>query len=136
MKSQKVLIFVTAQPHCEAIINEGKKLAEKLCTEFEVVTVQPKRAEAETRSRDMKTLVKLAKNTGTAIKIIYSNQPLNSLVLHADNVKPIHIFTGEQAENSKFVSSLSVFCNAPITMVSKNNKFTLNPALFSPSPLT
>lgn len=127
-----ILICITAQPNCERIITEGKKLAARLHKDYEVVTVQPKQCEAEKRASDMVILQKLAKDTSSPIKVIYSNNPLTSLITYADKADPIHIFTGEQATDSVFVSQLSLLCDAPVTMVAKEGTITMTPEFYAP----
>lgn len=127
-----ILICITAQPNCERIITEGKKLAARLHKDYEVVTVQPKHCEAEKRAADMVILQELAKDTSSPIKVIYSNNPLISLISYADNADPIHIFTGEQATDSVFVAQLSLLCDAPVTMVTKEGSITMTPEFYEP----
>lgn len=127
-----ILICITAQPNCERIINEGKKLAQRLHKDYEIVTVQPKQCEAKKRANDMVILEKLARDTDSPIKVIYSNNPLTSLISYAESVDPIHIFTGEQATDSAFVSQLALLCEAPVTMVAKDGSITMTPEFYYP----
>lgn len=127
-----ILICITAQPNCERIIGEGKKLAQRLHKDYEIVTVQPKQCEAKKRANDMVILEKLATDTDSPIKVIYSNNPLTSLISYAESVDPIHIFTGEQAADSAFVSHLSLLCEAPVTMVAKDGLITMTPDFYYP----
>ena len=51
-----VLIFITAQESCKLIIEKGQEMARQLGTVALVFSAQPKKAEAEVRSHDMKIL--------------------------------------------------------------------------------
>ncbi|MEG1886497.1 MAG: hypothetical protein RR177_00060 [Oscillospiraceae bacterium] len=120
-----VMACITAQASCEKIIEEAKKMSKRLATKVEVVTVQPRRMEAHKRARDMLQLEKLAKTTNTPITIIYSEHPVDSLASYAAKQDPIHIFTGQQSENSSFVGKLSVMCDCPVSMVTADSFFTI-----------
>lgn len=124
-KSNPVMACITAQESCEKIILKAKELANHLNTVLEVVTVQPKRMEATKRAREMKCLEYLSKKTDSSITVIYSEHPLDSLATHAASMNPIHIFTGQQSEESAFVGKLSSLCDAPISMVTCDTVFTL-----------
>ena len=118
-RNRRVLVCITAQDSCVDIINEGKKLAEKLNAVTEVVTVQPKKMSAVKRAETMKCLQELSKITDCPISIIYSDNVIKSLASYIEKAEPTHIFTGQQAENSELVFQLSLISNVPISMVSR-----------------
>lgn len=118
-RNGRVLVCITAQDSCVDIINEGKKLAEKLNAVTEVVTVQPKKMSAVKRAETMKCLQELSKITDCPISIIYSDNVIKSLASYIEKAEPTHIFTGQQAENSELVFQLSLISNVPISMVSR-----------------
>lgn len=126
-KNNMVLICVTAQDSCIEVINKGKETAERLNAIAEIVTVQPKKMEAEKRAETMRCLQSLSKLTDCPITIIYSDNALNSLASYINKNEPIHIFTGQQGIESEFIVKLSLLCDSPITMVSKEREvYTLS----------
>lgn len=125
-KNNSILVCVTAQDSCIDIINKGKEFAEKYNAVVEIVTIQPKKTDAEKRAEDMKCLQSLSKLTECPITIIYSDNVLHSLASYISKVSPKHIFTGQQGIESEFVMQLSMMCDAPISMISKDaTVFTL-----------
>ncbi|MDD4700067.1 MAG: hypothetical protein PHV07_07405 [Oscillospiraceae bacterium] len=126
-KTNPVMACITAQESCERIIVKAKELANHLNTALEVVSVQPKRMEATKRAREMKCLEYLSKKTDCAITVIYSEHPLDSLATHAASMDPVHIFTGQQSNESAFVGKLSVLCDTPISMITSETVFTIPP---------
>ncbi len=122
-----VMVFITPQASCRQIIHKGAELANRLHSRLMVVTAQPKKADAQCRAADMRCLELLAKATQTEIQILYTDDPLRSLVRFAKKHRPIHIFTGQQSNGSSFVSKLAVLCNAPVTTVSAGALYTLPP---------
>ncbi len=117
--NKKVLVCITAQDSCIELINKGKELSKRLNLGLEVVTVQPIKMNAIKRSETMKCLNSLSKATDCPITILYSDNVLKSLSQYINKVSPIHIFTGQQGINSEFVVQLSLMCEAPISVVTK-----------------
>lgn len=127
--SKVIMACITAQDSCGLIIESAAAMAAKIGARVEVVTAQPKQMDAQSRARDMRCLDRLSKTTGQYITVIYSEDPLRSLVNYAEKQEPMHIFTGKQNEKSDFVVRLSVLTGAPITMVAGGLVCTLPPIL-------
>lgn len=128
-KNDLILVCVTAQDSCIEIINKGKEFAEKYGAVLEVVTIQPKKMDAQRRAEDMKCLQSLSKITECQITIIYSDNVLHSLSSYINKMEPMHILTGQQGIESEFVIKLSMLCDAPISMITKDSTvFTLTNA--------
>ena len=127
--SKLIIACITAQDSCLSIIESAIDMADNIGAELEVVTAQPKNMEADSRAEDMKCLDRLSKKTGHEITVIYSDNPLISLVNYTKKKKPIHIFTGQQDEKSDFVIRLSVLTGAPITMSANGLVCTVPPML-------
>ena len=128
-QQKTVMACITAQESCRLIIENAKAMAKHIDANVEVVTAQPKQMEAFRRAEDMRCLDQLSKETGRYITVIYSDNPLISLVNYAQRQNPLHIFTGKQDEESDFVMRLSVLTGAPITMVANGLVCTLPPML-------
>ncbi len=125
MMNKPILACITAQPHCAKIIGDAKMMAERLQTELIVATVQPIKATAEERANSFKALKQLSLECGVDIVIRYSNTPAESLAKQARECEPIHIFMGE---NNGFINRfISLYSEAPISVVSQNMVFTLPP---------
>ena len=124
-ETQSVMCCITAQASCLAILLKGKELAEKIGCPVKAVTVQPSRAEAKRRSEDMICLDELTRKSGVEIDILYSDSPLLALAEYAEQVLPLHIFTGKQADRSSFVMKLAEYCKLPVSMVCGENVITV-----------
>lgn len=127
--SKVIMACITAQDSCRLIIESAATMAAQIGARVEVVTAQPKHMEAQRRAQDMRCLDRLSKATGQYITVVYSENPLTSLVNYAQKQEPMHIFTGKQDEKSDFVVRLSVLTGAPITMVANGLVCTLPPML-------
>lgn len=130
MNGKLIMACITAQPSCKRIIENAAEMADRYGAKLCVVTAQPKKQNAKLRARDMRCLDDLSHQTGREITVIYSDDPLISLVNYAKNSDPLHIFTGQQDEKSDFVMRLSVLTGAPVTMVSENGMvYTFPPVM-------
>lgn len=127
--SKTIMACITAQDSCGLIIESAAAMAAHTGASVKVVTAQPKRMEAHRRAADMRCLDRLSKQTGQYITVIYSDNPLLSLVNYAQKQEPLHIFTGKQDEKSDFVVRLSVLTGAPVTMIANSLVCTLPPML-------
>lgn len=118
MKENKILVLITAQESCKRIIDIANEYADRLAADVDVLTVQPVKADAKRRSKDMICLTGLSRKTHRAIRIIYSDQPLRAIISEAEKLEPIHIFVGQGSEKSSFLTGLRLApINAPISVV-------------------
>ena len=118
-----ILACITAQPHCERIVNTAKKLALSLSTDLYVVTVLPIKETAQERAMKLKCLKEISENMDVDIIIRYSDNPVTSVAAQAKLCQPLHIFIGE---DNGFLNTLFLEYNkAPISVVSKNIVFTI-----------
>lgn len=111
--TRKIFALITAQESCKRIIKIAREQARLLSSEVEVITVQPLKAEAKIRSRDMICLTKIAKETDSEIRIIYSDNPLNAIISEAEKNNPCHIFVGQGGEHSCFINRLRLSIPVP-----------------------
>ncbi len=122
-----VMACITPQAGCERIIEAAKELAGRMGTKVTVVTIQPKKAAAGKRSKDMKLLCSLAQRTGIEISVRYSDNAVKSVAAAAKEFHAVHIFTGMPAGESDFVGKLSVYTgDTPISVVAGGVYCTLN----------
>lgn len=113
-----ILACITAQSACQKIIQTGLDMARHLDTSLQVVTVQPKKMEAEQRAEAMKCLYQLSKDTGCEITIYYSDKPAARLAQHALENGVMHIITGAADGVNDFVSQVSILTGSiPVSMV-------------------
>lgn len=129
---RKIFALITAQKSCLRIINIAKDKAKQLNSELKVLTVQPIKADAKTRSMDMICLTELSKESETDISIIYSDNPLKSIINEMWRENPFHIYVGQGSEKSAFLSGLRIaLTNAPISVIGTNDiVYTLPPILY------
>ena len=122
-----VLVCVTPQMACEQAIETAKELATKMSKNIAVITVQPKKAAADKRSKDIKTLTELASKTGIPISVHYSDNPAESVAAAAKDLGAVHIFTGAPGKTD-FIAKLSAFCHdIPISIVVGKASYTVCP---------
>lgn len=127
---RSILVCVTAQSACRRIIETGKEMARHLGTGVQVVTVQPKKMQAEQRAQAMKALYQLSKDTDAEITIYYSDNPAARLAQHALEQNAMHIITGAADGVNDFVSQVSVLTgNIPVSMVGDGIVCTLPAAM-------
>ena len=116
MHGKPIMACITAQPHCEEIVNSALKLSKQLEVPLEVVTVLPIKDSATGRATSLKCLKKISEECNVKITIIYSDNPAVSLAKEAAELKPLHIFIGE---DSGFLTSFRrLYKSSPISMVS------------------
>ncbi len=123
MSDRPVLACITAQPHCTGIVNAAKRLAEQLECELVVVTVQPQKADAESRAESVKCLKKISNECDVDIIIRYSDNPAASIATQAAECDPVHIFMGE--DNGFLCEFSKLYGVAPISIVADNVLFTI-----------
>lgn len=127
---QKILALITAQESCKRIIDIAKEYAAHLSADVEVLTVQPVKADAADRSKDMICLTELSKVTGCEIKIVYSDKPLKVIVSECEKQLPIHIFIGQGDDRSSFLSKLRMApIGSPISVVGADSIIYTLPAM-------
>ena len=129
MNTAYILAAVTPQLECERIIEAARELAEKMSAELLVVTIQPKKATAQKRSQDIKTLTALSERACVPITVRYSDMPAFSVATAANEQNTLHIFTGSPG-NTDFINLLSALCeNIPISVVVGRSAFTASPTI-------
>ncbi len=117
MSNKSVLACITPQAHCKEIIHTAKQMANRLSAEILVVTVLPTKETAENRSKGIKVLKQLSEECNVEISLIYSDTPAISIAALAENIKPIHMFMGE---DNGFLSNIrNLYGFSPISIVSK-----------------
>lgn len=117
-----VLALITAQYSCERIINFAKEQAQHLSMNFIALTVQPTKADAKKRAEDMICLTNLSKKCGCDIRIVYSNNPLKSIISETGKISPAHIYIGQGSEKSQFLTNLRLApIGAPISVIGADN---------------
>ena len=123
--TRSIMCCITAQESCLTILEKAKEMADKIGCPVKAISVQPVKQEAARRSADMICLNSLSKKSGVEIDIVYSDNPLLALVDYSEEVLPIHIYTGKQAENGSFVMTLAKYCKLPVSMVYGGQVFTV-----------
>lgn len=116
--TRKIFALITAQESCKRIINVAKEQARLLSADVDVITVQPIKADAKSRSKDMICLTEMSKSTESEIRIIYSDNPLKAIISEAKKANPYHIYVGQGSENSSFLNKLRIaLVSVPISVV-------------------
>lgn len=118
-----ILACITPQPHCANIITAAKTMAERLNCKLFVLTALPLKEQAESRAENLKILKSISDSCDVDIIIRYSDKPEIGLSLQAKELKPLHIFIGE--DNGFLNKFLAHYNEAPVSVVSKNVVFTV-----------
>lgn len=120
MKKGPVLVCVTAQSSCEALIEKGRITAEKLGTALETVSVQSVDMTAEERAAVLNTLYSISKKASADIVVYYNDDPAQTAAQHARRTHACHIVTGKPCGGA-FVRDLRLLLpDVPISSADEN----------------
>lgn len=118
-----ILACITPQLHCKNIISAAQLMAQGLGATLCVVTVLPIKEKAKARAEKLKTLKSISDECKVDIMIRYSDNPEVSIAAQAKQIKPLHVFMGE--DNGFLTKFLSHYNQAPVSIVSKQVIFTV-----------
>ena len=111
------MALITAQNSCARILQIAKDYAAHLGCPLDVVTVQPLKAEAHQRSKDMICLTALAKEQQVNIRIVYSENPAKAVIAEVQKNRPVHVFIGQSGEKSVVNEHLFAPFETPVSVV-------------------
>ena len=118
--NQKIAVAcITAQPHCERIINAAKTAAGS-CERVVALTIRSNNLDPERKADEDACLKMLSEKTGVTIKEIFDEAPLLSLVNLIEQLSPFSVFTGKPGQGSNFVGQLALLCNTVVSVVSED----------------
>lgn len=124
-----VLALITAQSNCARIIKTAKEYADRFGCALDVLTVQPLKADAKQRSKDMLCLTALAKEQKVNIRIAYSNKPVHAIAAEVKQSAPVHVFIGQSGEKATVNEHLFAPFGLPVSVVGTNGVIYTLPAL-------
>lgn len=123
MSPQPILAYITPQMIGVRIIDCAMKLSNMLGSELIVVTVLPGKADAATRSDDVKCLKMISDICGVDITVRYSDRAAESLISQITESCPSHIFVGE---GCSLLPKIKALCPpVPISVVTNKTVFTV-----------
>lgn len=103
---RQVLVFVTDQFCCEALIHRGHQLALKNHTSLAVVSIQPKSRPAKGNAQALRYLRQVSKGYRTDMAICYHDDPIACACAYVDRADPLVIVTGAP-RGSRFTQALA-----------------------------
>lgn len=99
-----VMVCVTEQTRCENLIRAGRKLADELQTELEVLNIQPTRNAFKARSGELQYLFDVVKANGAGMTVYYNDDAALIAAGHIRKCNAVSVVTGLPAQNgSRFV---------------------------------
>lgn len=123
-----VLALITAQSSCARIIKTAKEYAERLNSPLEILTIQPIKAEAAQRSKDMICLTTLAKEHKVNIRIAYSDKPVQAILTEVQQYHPMHVFIGQSGAKATVNEHLFAPLGLTVSVVGTNGVIYSLPA--------
>lgn len=99
-----VLVCVTEQSRCEHLIRSGRRLADEMGVELEVLNIQPVRNAFRARSDELQYLYNTVKANGAGMTVYYNDDAALIAAGHIRKCNAVAVVTGLPASNgSNFV---------------------------------
>ncbi len=105
-----VMVCITEQTRCENLIRAGRRLADDLGVELEVLNIQPVRNAFKARSDELQYLFNTVKANGAGMTVYYNDDAALIAAGHIRKCNAVSIVTGLPATNgSNFVEMVRTF---------------------------
>lgn len=99
-----VMVCITEQTRCENLIRAGRRLADDLGVELEVLNIQPVRNAFKARSDELQYLFNTVKANGAGMTVYYNDDAALIAAGHIRKCNAVSVVTGLPAANgSNFV---------------------------------
>lgn len=117
----KTVVLVTNQFQCERLIKAGRSFADVSHTELLVLNVQSN--EYPPNPEAIQHLFNISSNNNATMNVMYSNNPLKTIVKYIKNNKTISVVTGKPSTDNSIVHQLCRKCpHIRFITVSENNE--------------
>lgn len=126
-----VMVCVTAQTRCENLIISGRKLADEIGAELEVLNIQPMRGAMHTQPEELQYLYNIVKANGAGMTVYYNDEAALTAAAHIRKNNAVAVVTGLPASNgSHFVEEVRRFVpDVAIHLTEDNGRMHTLPAM-------
>lgn len=129
-----ILVFSPNRTSCKKLITAGATLAKEQHRPLALLFVQPQELVSQTVADDIQTVYNIASREKAEITVLFSDDPLLSLAVHARQTKAAQIIVDESdtAGQTSFAVLRSLLPDLPISVLQKDGKVVT----FPPSEIT
>jgi len=100
--NKTVLVWITNPSACDNIVKAGKRIADELCAELMIVSIQKTiRDDWDTTVSDLEALNNASRSVNAELTVIYSDNTLESAVKTVSDVQPAVMVAGVPGDRNK-----------------------------------
>ena len=100
--NKTVLVWITNPAACDNIVKAGKRIADELCAELMIVSIQKTiRDDWDATVSDLEALNNASRSVNAELTVIYSDNTLESAVKTVSEVQPTAMLTGLPGDRNK-----------------------------------
>ncbi len=129
--SPPILIYSPNRTSCNRLVTAGAALAKEQRRPLTLLFTQPKELVSQVVAEDIQTVYNIASREKAEITVLFSDDPLLSLAVHARQTKAVQLIVDENDTTSQnaFVVLRTLLPDLPITVLQKGgNAITLPPS--------
>ncbi|MBE6768037.1 MAG: hypothetical protein E7549_03900 [Ruminococcaceae bacterium] len=132
--SPPILVYFSDRASCKRLVTAGAALAKEQHRALSLLFVQPQELVSKTVAEDIQTVYNIATREGAEITVLFSDEPLLSLAVHARQTKAVQIVIDESNTAGRPTLAIlrTLLPDLPITVLQKGG----NAVTFPPSEIT